>query len=95
MEVNCGKVSVAEMEEIKKLYQRRIALIDLFNTFQRSDPETIDKLYDRVIADLGKTMADYHDWWLSKSKQYHWQSSDKGSWKINFETCEIFLKVAD
>jgi CXXX repeat modification system protein len=90
-EINCGKVTVEERDEIRKLFQRKNALTELFGSFSKLDDITIDKLYNRLIEDMGKTTTDFHNWWDQKAKQYSWQFAEGATWRIDFDTCEVFL----
>ena len=45
------------------------------------------------MKDLGETDAKYQDWWDRMAMKYQWESAQNGKWKINFETCEIYLIV--
>lgn len=90
-DINCGKVTVAEKDEIQALHLRKVALSELFLSLAKLDTELMDKLYEKVIMDVGKTTTLFQGWWDTKAKQYGWEAKNGGSWRIDFDTCEIFL----
>ena len=44
---------------------------------------------------MGATVTRFQEWWNTKSDKYHWESSDEGSWEIDFNTCDIYLTEPD
>lgn len=90
-EISCGKVTPKERDEIKNLFQRRLALTELFGSLTKLDGSASEKLYEKIVIDLGKTSSDFHNWWEKKAKQYEWKSINGGNWRIDFDTCEVFL----
>ena len=82
-----GQVTVEEKKEIQQLFERRNGLNELARVV------TVDNtdLYDKLVKDLGETGTRFQQWWDSMAQKYHWESSDNGSWEINFDTCEIIL----
>jgi CXXX repeat modification system protein len=83
-----GHVTPAERDEIKRLFERRNGLLELF----KSISDGSHPLYDRVVQDMGETATSFQKWWDDKSRQYRWKGVAGGHWEIDFETCEIFLK---
>ena len=90
-EVNCGKVTTEERDEIRGLFQRKNALTELFGSLTKLDETAATKLYERLVVDMGKTTAEFHAWWERKSQQYEWQVIEGANWRIDFDTCEVFL----
>lgn len=87
-----GTVNEEEKEEIKMLYERKLALNDLIKLLSNQPIEEMNKsMYERLINDNGSTLRAFQTWWGSKSKKYKWKSVENGQWQINFETNEIFL----
>ncbi|WP_278690210.1 CXXX repeat peptide modification system protein [Leyella stercorea] len=82
-----GQVTVEEKKEIQQLFERRNGLNELARVV------TVDNtdLYEKLVKDLGETGTRFQQWWDSMAQKYHWESSDNGSWEINFDTCEIIL----
>jgi len=91
METSCGKVTETERDEIKRLHQRKIALNELFIAMGKMDPATVEHIYERALADMGETATKFHSWWDLTAKQYGWTSARDASWRIDFDTCEVFL----
>lgn len=83
-----GKVSVEEKNEIQKLFERINGLKELARILTADNSE----LYEKLVADLGETTTRFQGWWNNMADKYRWESTDEGSWEINFETCEIFLE---
>ena len=82
-----GKVTPEECREIQQLFERRNGLRELELIVKPSENE----LYDKMIQDMGETNTKYQVWWDRMGKKYQWESVDNGRWKINFDTCDIFL----
>lgn len=81
-----GKVTEEEKNEILALFERRNGLTELAKVVTKND-----EIYERLIADMGATSTKFQQWWDDMSQKYQWESSDNGSWEIDFNTCEIFL----
>jgi CXXX repeat modification system protein len=82
-----GKVSETEKEEIRLLFERKNALTELFQTV---NPDN-EALYDRIVADMGKTSAKFQSWWDGKAQQYEWESVQGYKWEIDFNDGTIYL----
>lgn len=82
-----GQVTVEEKEEIQRLFERRNGL----NELARIIPSDNISLYERLVKDLGETSSKFQNWWDRMSEKYQWESSNNGTWEINFDTCEIYL----
>lgn len=90
-DISCGKVTTEERDEIKKLFQRKNALMELFVGLAKLEDAALTRLYEKVVVDMGKTAADFHDWWNRKAKEHTWAAAEGASWRIDFDTCEVFL----
>lgn len=88
-----GVVTAEEKEEILVLYERRLALQELAITLNNPEFEenSKNKIYEKIVEDLGKTKVKFESWWEEKSKKYQWKLIDGNQWTIDFKTCEIFL----
>ncbi len=82
-----GQVTPAEKDEIQRLFERRNGLNELAKILTADNGE----LYERLVADMGKTGTEFQRWWDQMATHYGWESAPNGSWEINFETCEIYL----
>lgn len=82
-----GQVTPEERDEIQMLFERRNGLNELAKILKSDDAE----LYEKLVKDMGVTSTKFQNWWTRMSQNYHWESSDKGNWEINFDTCEVFL----
>lgn len=87
MKTKVGQVTIEEKDEIQSLFERKNGLKELFQILQ-PDNET---LYQKLIADMGKTSTEFQNWWSQMSEKYNWEKSKNGRWEIDFDTCEIFL----
>lgn len=81
-----GKVTVEEKEEIQTLFERRNGLAELAKIVGENDA-----LYEKMVSDMGATSAKFQSWWDRMCSKYQWESTDNGSWEINFDTCDISL----
>jgi CXXX repeat modification system protein len=88
-----GKVTPEEKEEIKELFERKNGLIELTKSLADSNQKSFIKspLYEKLLKDMGETSTRFQKWWDDKSKKYKWKAKEGYSWRIDFETCEIFL----
>lgn len=91
MKKEVGKVTPQERDEIKRLFERRMGLVELAKIVNASDTE----LYDRLVTDLGDNSTKFQQWWDNMSEKYDWESSDEGNWEIDFQTCIIYLNVPE
>ena len=83
-----GKVTEAERDEIRNLFERRNGLNELIQILDVNNNE----LYEKVLSDLGETTTKFQAWWESKADFYAWESIPNGHWSIDFNTCEIYLE---
>jgi len=83
-----GKVTEAERDEIKYLFERKNGLNELFKSL--NDPS--HPLYNKIVQDMGETATKFQNWWDEKSTGYKWKGAKDHHWEINFNTCEILLK---
>lgn len=86
-----GKVLPLERDEIQVLFERKNSLKELFVSLAEMDVTEGNSLYEKIVSDTAKTLAAMKQWWSDKGKKYKWESTDKGQWEIDFETCDIFL----
>ena len=82
-----GKVTESERDEIQMLFERRNGLNELAQVLTADNTE----LYERLVADMGQTATRFQNWWDRMATKYQWESSEDGSWEIDFDSCEIFL----
>ena len=82
-----GKVTPEERNEIQTLFERRNGLNELANILKIDNEE----LYEKLVKDLGDTGIKFQNWWDRMAEKYQWESTENGSWEINFDTCEILL----
>ena len=91
MRKKVGIVSESERDEIRQLYERINGLKELTKVVS---PDNIE-LYEKLVTDMGTTVTRFQEWWNTTSNKYHWESSDEGSWEIDFDTCIIYLTESD
>lgn len=82
-----GQVTIEERNEIQQLFERRNGLNELAKILTADNHE----LYEKLVKDMGETGTKFQSWWDRMGEKYQWESIDGGNWKINFETCEIYL----
>ncbi len=58
------------------------------------DSETLESspLYDKLIRDMGDVSIKFQNWWDTTSTKYGWEAKPGKKWRIDFETCNIFLE---
>lgn len=88
-----GLVSEEEKNEIKAIFQRRLALKELLMTINNPSLPEADKddLYRRIVDDLTKNRELHEKWWKEMPLKYHWKWDENSFWSIDFDTNEIFL----
>lgn len=82
-----GQVTPEEKNEIQMLFERRNGLNELAKILTADNSD----LYEKLVKDLGETGSKFQNWWDTMAQKYQWEGTQNGNWKINFETCEIFL----
>ena len=86
-----GVVTPEERDQIRTLYERKSGLIEL--VIALSERDELTPIYEKVISDLGRTKMRFSEWWQDTAKKYDWKKDPEGKWEIDFETCEIYLKL--
>ncbi|MDR3494560.1 MAG: CXXX repeat peptide modification system protein [Ancalomicrobiaceae bacterium] len=86
-----GRVLPGERDEVLRLHERRAGLDELVLSLQESPLLANPVFYDKVVADLGRTVKHLADWWDAKAKKYGWDAVPGGQWSIDFDSCNIFL----
>ena len=85
-----GQVTVEECDEIRTLFERKNALLELFKTL--ADGDRLDgAIYEKVVADLGKVTTRFDHWWSAMRTKYQWESAANGHWEIDFDDASIYL----
>lgn len=90
-ETSCGKVSAEERDEIKRLFQRKLALTELFQALAKMEPQQIEALYEKALQDMGETTQQFQGWWDATARKHGWKAVNGANWRIDFDTCEVFL----
>lgn len=85
--IKVGQVTIEEKNQIKELFERRNGLNELAKILTADNGD----LYEKLVKDMGETGTGYQNWWNEMSQKYNWESCEGGNWRINFDTCEIFL----
>ena len=81
-----GKVTLKERDEIKSLFGRKNALIDLLKTVEKGS-----SLYENAMSDYIETNEKFQNWWNVMATKYKWNTGKNIQWHIDFNTCEIFV----
>lgn len=87
MKKEVGRVSEQERDEIQTLFERRNGLAELSKILTADNVE----LYERLVKDMGETSRKFQQWWNRMGEKYQWESSENGSWEIDFNDCTIYL----
>ncbi len=86
-----GKVTNAEMEELRTIQMRKNALRELMQSLSPANAE----LYEKIVSDLTETNQKTGDWWKQISARYQWKFDPSDAWQLDYETCEMHLIVPD
>jgi CXXX repeat modification system protein len=84
-----GRVGPAEVEEIRALHGRKVALKELVYSMGAMRPEEVASIYERVVTDLAQTCLLYDAWW-SKVQATFGESGVK--LELDFATGEVFVR---
>lgn len=89
-----GKVTPQERDEVQSLFERKNGLTELIASLAAEDHELLknDFFYEKVVADLGRTVSKQQNWWDLRARQYGWENVVGCVWEIDFESCRIFLR---
>lgn len=89
-----GIVTEQEKDIVEKLYERNKSLDELLIALDYLDISTEEKSdsYKKIISDKAKTELEFNGWWNDMSQKYKWMSTENGTWVIDFNTKEIFLR---
>lgn len=90
-----GMVTEEEKKQVLDFYERKMGLEELLAAMPDLllSKEAQDELYEKIVADTGKTKMNLESWWDNMQQKYNWKSADGGSWNIDFQTNEIILMV--
>ena len=91
METSCGKISDKDRDEIKQLFQRKLALGELFQSLTKMETSKSSALYEKIVMDMGETAFSFSRWWEQTARRYKWPSNPTGNWRLDFDSCEVFL----
>lgn len=88
-----GKVTPQERDEILALFERKNGLIELTRSLVEADDEALQNtyFYEKLVADMGRTVMKYQQWWSDRVKVYRWENIPGHSWEIDFDSCQVFL----
>jgi CXXX repeat modification system protein len=83
-----GTVTADEIDIIKDLNDKKIALENLIKIIKPNDNES---LYNSLIVNYNKTYSQYQDWWNNISIKF--KLDNETICNIDFITGEIFTNV--
>lgn len=89
-----GKVTPRERDEILALFERKNGLTELAHSLAEADDDVLKNsyFYNKLVTDMGKTLAKYQQWWDDQAKVHQWEKGAGEAWEINFDTCQVFLR---
>lgn len=90
-----GSVSFEECEELKRIYRRKTALQELALTLATTPDDQLsnNQFYEKLVDDLADCNQNMMEWWNKIASKHGWNYSSQDSWRIDFETGEIYLAV--
>ncbi len=87
-----GKLTEGESEVIQKIYQRKMALLELLPTLKLSlEQKSVDYLYEKIVNDLLDTNQKMQKWWEDVASEHKWSYGEKDQWSVNFNTKEVMI----
>ena len=89
-----GKVNEEEKNEIMVIYERRLGIEELMYTFKSNllSEEESEKLLSKMSLEAGKGKIDSERWWQRMFQKYGWEAEEGRNWRIDFDTCDIYLE---
>ncbi len=92
-----GSVTEEEKQTIERLYERKNALGELMQTMSSPmfSDEQRNKVYDWIVADLGKTNSEYNKWWSDMGLKYNWKIPCGEKLFVDFNTNGVFVNKLD
>jgi CXXX repeat modification system protein len=92
-----GEVTDIERDEIRKIYERKTALKELFLTLESPclSEEERTRLQEGLVQDLGKTNSLYEIWWEKIRTKYCLERHEHGQWIIDFQTRELSFQLSE
>ena len=90
MKKKVGQVTIEEKDEILTLFERKNGLSELAKIIIDNDV-----LYEKMVTDMGETSIKFQNWWNRMEAKYQWEGNENGHWEIDFNTCEIYLTIAE
>lgn len=92
-----GKVSEEEKIEILGLYERKMGINELLQTFNNDSEGKLnnDAFYEKLVTDMGKTSRLFEKWWNDMGQQYKFKNMENSPWYIDFDTNEIYIVLKD
>ena len=87
-----GRVTSKERDEILMLFERKNGLTELAHSLAEAEDEALKHgyFYEKLVMDMGKTIAQYQQWWDERAKVHQWEKNDGEVWEIDFATCQVF-----
>lgn len=82
------KLNEEDFKKIQDLYEKKLSLENLVKIIDADN----QNLYDKLIADYGKTINQFNLWWNTMSIKNNWEGKD---WWLDFETKKIMTNVSE
>ncbi len=79
-----GQVTYEEKEQIRTMYEKKVALDNLLLM-------DIKEIQKKVMMDLYRINEEMQNWWKQMGLKYQWAGKENAQWEIDFHTREIFL----
>lgn len=82
------QVTPEELEEIRPLHLRRLAIRDLLPQLRRLSPQEGAEMYERMLRDHGETLWRIDRWWVAMTSKY----SLEGEMDLDIDTGKLERK---
>lgn len=79
-----GQVTYEEKEQIRILFEKRVALENLLLIDAK-------EVQNKIMMDLHQINNKMQNWWNQMGLKYQWPGEENAHWEIDFNTKEIVL----
>jgi CXXX repeat modification system protein len=86
-----GRVAPQERDTIRDIFRRKTSLGHVVAALSNLPEQA--QLHARAVNDMAQAITEFQQWWNTMARNYAWRSERAcQQWRIDFETCEIFLE---
>ena len=90
MKIELGSITDFENDELRLLFSKKTALIELMRSLENNSAE---KIYDKIVTDLAAANDAIAAWWEKTSAKYNWTFSASDTWSVDFKSKIAYLNT--